>query len=157
MTLESGNSQDNAPAARASSQAECDAIVAAAKGNAARPSILRDFTPPPPLQPTDDLIETRLAEEIEYARRLLDAVSDRLIADPMILARHETTLQSFDIVGQLLGHLAKVTGSKDKAEAIDRIGMQELRARLMRPTAPIAATGTMCGLQRTSSNPFRAD
>jgi hypothetical protein len=157
MTLESEGSQNNPAATRASNQSECDAIVAAARENGARPSILRDFTPPPPLLPTEDIVETRLAEEIEYARRLLDAVSDRLIADPFILARHETTLQSFDIVGQLLGHLAKVTGSKDKAEAIDRIGMQELRARLLRPTAPIADTGTMAGLQRSTSNPFRGE
>src|SRR5688572_22701950 len=103
MTLESEGSQNNPAATRASNQSECDAIVAAARENSARPSILREFTPPPPLLPTDDIVETRLAEEIEYARRLLDAVSDRLIADPFILARHETTLQSFDIVGQLLG------------------------------------------------------
>lgn len=140
---------------RASSQAECDAIIAAARSDTKRPSILRDVTPPPPLEPTDDLIEARLAEEIEYARRLLDAISDRLITDPIILNRHQCTLQSFDIVGQLLGHLAKVTGSRDKEEAINRIGMQELRARLLRPTAPLAATGTMGSIQRSSSNPFR--
>jgi hypothetical protein len=42
-------------------------------------------------------------------------------------------MQSFDIIGQLLGHLAKVMGADDKLEAIDRIGMQELRSRLKRP------------------------
>src|SRR5205085_9773168 len=86
-----------------------------------------------PLIPTRDLVDARLAEEIEYAQRLLEAVGDRFVSDPVILQRHQTTMQSFDIIGQLLGHLAKVLGSDDKVEAIDRIGMQELRARLKRP------------------------
>lgn len=155
MTTDTDGWQNVSPTGRAASQAECDAIIAAARANPGRPSILRDVTPPPPLEPTEDLVEERLAEEIEYARRMLDAVSDHLIADPIILARHQNTLQSFDIIGQLLGHLAKVTGSKDKAEAINRIGMQELRSRLLRPTAPIAVTGTMGTFQRSSCNPFR--
>lgn len=140
---------------RASTQAECDAIQAAARRDGERRSILRsDFTPPPPLEPTDNLIESRLAEEIHYAQRLLDLVGDRFICDPLILQRHETTMQSFDIIGQLLGHLAKVIGARDKMEAIDRIGMQELRARLKRPTAGIVTTGTLGSLQRSSTNPF---
>ena len=140
---------------RAATQADCDAIQAAARRDGVTKSILRsDFTPPPPLEPTEDMIEGRLAQEMEYAQRLLELVGDRFIADPLILQRHETTMQSFDIIGQLLGHLAKVIGSKDKMEAIDRIGMQELRARLKRPTAGVATTGTLGHLQRSCSNPF---
>lgn len=155
MTTDSDGWQNVTRTGRATTQAECDAIFAAARANPERASILREVAPPPPLEPTDSLVEERLSEEIEYARRLLDAISDRLIADPIILNRHQCTLQSFDIVGQLLGHLAKVTGSKDKEEAINRIGMQELRSRLLRPTAALAVTGTMGTFQRSSSNPFR--
>jgi hypothetical protein len=158
MTVESERWQPAPNTARAGNQAECDAIAAAARADRARPSILREgAAPPPPLEPTQDLTEERLAEEIDYARRLLEAIGDRLIADPIILNRHQTTLQSFDILGQLLGHLAKVAGSADKQEAINRIGMHELRARMNRPTAPIAATGTLGSFQRSSSNPFRAE
>lgn len=158
MTVETEELGQNPGAARATTQAECDAIAAEARRNPARPNILRDTAaPPPPLEPTEDLVETRLAEEIEYARRMLEAVGDRLIADPILLNRHECTLQSFDIIGQLLGHLAKVTGSKDKLEAINRIGMQELRARLCRPTAPIVSTGTLGSFQRSASNPFKSE
>jgi len=131
--------------------------MAAARQGKARPNILRSVTPPAPLEPTDVLQDERLSEEIDYARRLLEAVGDRLIADPIILNRHQTTLQSFDIIGQLLGHLAKVAGSRDKAEAIDRIGMQELRARMQRPKTGILSTGTMGSLQRSSSNPFKSE
>jgi hypothetical protein len=119
---------------RAMSQAECDAIQAAARQ--ARDNslpLLREVERVRPLEPTDDIIESRLSQEIEYAQRLLEAVGDCFVSDPDILERHETTMQSFDIIGQLLGHLAKVVGSKDKKEAINRIGMQELRSRLKRP------------------------
>lgn len=119
---------------RAMSQAECDAIQAAARQ--ARDNslpLLREIERVRPLEPTDDIIESRLSQEIEYAQRLLEAVGDCFVSDPDILERHETTMQSFDIIGQLLGHLAKVVGAKDKKEAINRIGMQELRSRLKRP------------------------
>lgn len=118
---------------RASTQAECDAIQAAAREQrSTRLPLLREVSRPAPLVPTDDPTDSRLAQEIEYAQRLLEAVGDRFVSDPIILQRHETTMQSFDIIGQLLGHLAKVVGAKDKNEAIDRIGMQELRSRLKR-------------------------
>jgi hypothetical protein len=144
---------------RATTQAECDAILAEARRNRARPTILREVVPPAPkpLQPTEDLLESRLAEEIDYARRMLEVVGDRFVSDSIVLQRHQTTMQSFDIIGQLLGHLVKVIGSQDKDEAINRIGMQELRARLLRPIAPITSTGTMSCFQRSDSNPFREE
>jgi hypothetical protein len=119
---------------RAMTQAECDAIQAAARS--ARDSklpVLREVERIKPLEPTNDIIESRLSQEIEYAQRLLEAVGDCFVSDPDILERHETTMQSFDIIGQLLGHISKVMGAKDKREAINRIGMQELRSRLKRP------------------------
>ena len=36
------------------------------------------------------------------------------------------------LVGQMLGHLASVLRSSDMTGAVDRIGMAELKARLMR-------------------------
>jgi hypothetical protein len=119
---------------RAMTQAECDAIqVAARQARDGRLPLLREVERITPLELTDNVIESRLSQEIEYAQRLLEAVGDCFVSDPDILERHETTMQSFDIIGQLLGHLAKVVGAKDKQEAINRIGMQELRSRLKRP------------------------
>ena len=119
---------------RAMSQAECDAIQAAARqARDSKLPLLREVERIKPLEPTHDIIESRLSQEIEYAQRLLEAVGDCFVSDPDILERHETTMQSFDIIGQLLGHIAKVMGAKDKQEAISRIGMQELRSRLKRP------------------------
>lgn len=119
---------------RAMTQAECDAIQAAARqARDSKLPMLREVERIKPLEPTNDIIESRLSQEIEYAQRLLEAVGDCFVSDPDILERHETTMQSFDIIGQLLGHISKVIGAKDKREAINRIGMQELRSRLKRP------------------------
>jgi hypothetical protein len=126
---------------RARSQAECDAIQSEARRNPERPSILREV-PIVPLEPTEDLLEARLAEELAYAQRMLEALGDTLTGDPLVLQRHHTALQTFDILGQMLGHLAKVIGTSEKAAAIDRIGMQDLRGRLTRPPGMITPLGT---------------
>ena len=115
-------------------QARCDIIQAKFRAEAApRRSIRRDPPPTPPaLVPTDDPLSLRLAEELEYARRMLSVMGDELCGDGLIVSRHMTALQSVDIVGQILGHVANVVRSSDPAGAVDRIGMCELKARLTR-------------------------
>lgn len=113
-------------------QERCDEIQAEARlkpGDRIRRGALALVLP---LEPSPDLTDRRLAEEIDYARRLLQAVGECLACDALVLARHATTLQSFDIVGQALGHLATVVGAADREEAIDRIGMEDLRTRIRR-------------------------
>ena len=100
---------------------------------AARPSVRRDPPPlDPALVPTDDLLRLRLAEELEYARRILEMMGDELSIDGAMVMRHSLALQSIDIVGQMLGHIANVTRSSAPERAVERIGMGELKARLKR-------------------------
>lgn len=116
-------------------QQRCDAIQAQyrTEPKAPRPSIRRDAPPlPPALKPTDDALKLRLAEELEYARRMLDSMGDEFSTDPALVMRHSVPLQSIDIVGQVLGHIAAVVRSADPDGAVDRIGMCELKARLKR-------------------------
>lgn len=114
-------------------QQRCDAIQAEFRAKPRRPSIRRDAPPiPAPLVPTDDALNLRLAEELDYARRLLDSMGDSFSADPALLMRHAVPLQSIDIVGQILGHIANVVRSSDPDSTVDRIGMCELKARLTR-------------------------
>ena len=124
-------------------QSRCDAIQAQYRAEAqersstARPPERRSIRRNPPplpaaLTPTDDPLQLRLAEELEYVRRMLDQMGDTLSADPMVVSRHMTSLQTVDIVGQILGHVANVTRSSDPGGAVDRIGMCELKARLTR-------------------------
>lgn len=118
-----------APAHLRQSQAPCDSI----RPDNGRPSIRRDAPPlPAALVPSDDELKLRLAEELEYARRLLDTMGDELAADMGVIMRHSVALQSVDIVGQMLGHIANVVRSSDPPGAVERIGMCELKARLQR-------------------------
>lgn len=126
-----------APAHLRGAQARCDSIQAEVRSAAAtgeRRSIRRDDAPPldPALVPCDDELRLRLADELEYARRMLDAMGDELSADLGVVMRHGVSLQTVDIVGQMLGHIATVTRSSAPERAVERIGMCELKARLTR-------------------------
>lgn len=76
--------------------------------------------------------DARIAEELAYLQRLLETMSAELIHDPAIVARHMRVLQSFDVADQILGHLAAILKADDREAAIRAIGMEELRARLLR-------------------------
>jgi hypothetical protein len=121
------------PRAMVRAQQRCDAIQADYRAKTQRPSIRREAPPvAPALAPTDDGLKLRLAEELDYARRMLDSMGDEFSSDPALLMRHSVPLQSIDIVGQILGHIAAVVRSSDPNGAVDRIGMCELKARLLR-------------------------
>jgi hypothetical protein len=136
-TVVSGKNYIGAPAHLRRAQSVCDSIQAEFHAQQARPakrSIRRENAPPldPALIPTDDELRVRLAEELEYARRMLDAMGDELSADMAVVMRHAVALQSIDIVGQMLGHIAAVTRSSAPDRAVERIGMCELKGRLTR-------------------------
>lgn len=121
-------------AAESGGQARCDSIQAEYRTEPEeRRSIRRDPPPTPKAAiPTGNLLRLRLAEELDYARRMLDVMGDELAADGLIVSRHMTALQSVDVVGQLLGHIASIVRSSDPEGAVERIGMCELKGRLQR-------------------------
>ena len=71
-----------------------------------------------------------LAAELDHARDLLVAMGDELAMNQDVVAEHGVALQAVDIVGQMLGHIANVVRADDRAAAVDRIGMCELKATL---------------------------
>lgn len=122
---------------KAASQARVDAIVASARARAQppAPTPLRPLYRAPlstPVESSDDVLENRLAEELSFARRTLEAMGEILCDDPILLSRHQVTLQSVDLLSQIIGHIASVIGAADREEAVARIGMVELRNRLNR-------------------------
>ena len=135
MTPFTGDGYYGAPShlTRSPAQVRCDAVQAEVRAGTSRPSIRREPSPlAPALVPTDDELKLRLAEELEYARRMLDTMGDALSGDPGVVMRHSVSLQSIDIVGQMLGHIANVVRSSDPPAAAERIGMCDLKARLTR-------------------------
>ena len=91
------------------------------------------FKPPPPSPgKSDDLLDQRLAEELDLVIRQLEQLGDVLIADPILLQRHAQQLQSLDLIQQVLGHLGRVIGARDRAMAVDRVTLVALKARLKR-------------------------
>lgn len=125
-------------------QRRADAIQARARAAEARPQVIRPAALQPaqlPLAPTTNIVDQRLSEELAYIRRLMDNVAGELAGDPVVVQRHMRAMQSFDLIGQLVGHVSQVLGVADREAAIDRIGMLDLRARLQRqplsdPLAP---------------------
>jgi hypothetical protein len=75
-------------------------------------------------------LEQRLAAELDHARDMLVAMGDELALNDEVVAEHGVALQAVDIVGQMLGHIANVVRADDRAAAVGRIGMCELKARL---------------------------
>jgi hypothetical protein len=123
--------------AKAASQARVDAIVASARARAQAPvpTPIRPLYREPvskPLALSEDVLDNRLSEELAFARRTLEVMGETLCEDPILLSRHQVTLQSVDLLSQIIGHIASVVGAADREEAVTRIGMVELRNRLNR-------------------------
>ena len=118
---------------RATAQARCDAIQAAFRAGPVIPAINANAPLAPiTIEQTEDVLSLRLAQELDYARRMLGQMGDQLSADIGVVMRHSVALQSIDIVGQMLGHIANVVRSSDPEAAVDQIGMCDLKARLTR-------------------------
>ena len=98
---------------------------------------LRRDPPPrskPPAQ-SSDALRIRLGEELDYLRRMLDALGDQLSSDPILVRRHALALQSLDLVCQILTHVGLVIRSSDPHSAAEDVSTGGLRTRLMRRSA----------------------
>ncbi|HEX8622919.1 MAG TPA: PilZ domain-containing protein [Allosphingosinicella sp.] len=112
-------------------QRRVDAHQAEARADAASGRTLRHAPAASPATVSPDL-ESRLAQEIGYVQRLLENLGDELIKDLFLVQRHGQSLQSLDLVSQILGHVAAILQADDKAAVIDGLGMEDLKARLKR-------------------------
>ena len=75
-------------------------------------------------------LDQLLAEELDHARRMLEQMGDELALDHQVVCEHALALQSVDIVGQMIGHIANVVRAEDRSAAVERIGMCELKSKL---------------------------
>lgn len=98
--------------------AGCNALPASAVPNAApeiEPGLLR-----------------RTADELAFVSRRLEALGNDLTNDTHVVMRHPSSLQELDISMQILGHIAAMLAADRPAEAVNAIGMADLRRRLQR-------------------------
>lgn len=121
-------------------QREVDALQARIRADlaAGRRELFRPASAPAP-QASDDLLDQRISEELELVVRQLEQLGGTLAADPILLHKHATQLQSIDLMKQVLGHLARLVGAADRQSALDRVTLTELKGRLARQ--PIRALG----------------
>jgi PilZ domain len=113
-------------------QRRVDAMQSEARADTASGAALRSAPEAPSSAPVSPGLDSRLADELGYVQRLLENLGDELIADLFLVQRHGQSLQSLDLVGQVLGHVAAILRADDKAAILDQIGMEDLRARLKR-------------------------
>jgi hypothetical protein len=122
-------------AIRKSSQAHqqnVDEMIAAVRNGrpGPRPSIFKPAPPKP--EPSTRLLDHRIAEELEYVGRRLEHLGNVLSEDGILLIRHSASLQSIDLMKQILGQLARVVAAQDKEAVADLITLTELKGRLVR-------------------------
>jgi hypothetical protein len=112
-------------------QAQIRADLAAGRRSLFKPA------PPEPAK-TSNVLDKRIAEELELVTRQLDQLGDVLSDDPVFLHRYTAQLQSIDLMQQVLGHLGRIVASEDKPMAVDQTSLTELRSRLTRKALRLA-------------------
>jgi hypothetical protein len=118
-----------APQAGGRDQMRVDVIQAAVRTGAPAPATPAATAAP---EASGSDLDARLSQELAYVRTLLEQLGDELTDEPIVLARHTRALQSFDLAGQILGHISTILVADDRTAAVNAIGMDELRTRLLR-------------------------
>ena len=118
-------------AASSRAQARVDNIQAAVRMGSPPGPMVRPTVSPEDLA---NSLDGRIAEELAHVRRLLEKMGEELTGEPVIVQRHPKALQGFDLACQTLGHLATILAAEDRGAAVAAVGMDDLRARLLRKT-----------------------
>jgi hypothetical protein len=121
-------------------QQRVDAMQAAIRAEVSkpRPNIFKPAPARP--APSENQLDHRIAEELEFIRRRLDQIGGILASDPALVHRHGGPLQGIDLINQCLNHLANVIATGDREAAVELISLQDLKARLQRrPVVAIAS------------------
>lgn len=120
-------------------QRRIDEIQAAIRAEAAPAPSRTLFKPAPRRSPPSTVpLDHRISEELECIRRHLEQLGGVLAANPLLVQRHATQLQSIDLINQVLGHISGIIASEDRELAVEQVTLRELRSRLQRkPLSPL--------------------
>jgi len=113
-------------------QAEVDAVQQRIRDDlkAGRRSLFKPAQPQ--LEPSSDLLDQRLAEELGFVARTLEHLGAVLSEDPILLRRYGLQLQSIDLVKQVLTNVGRIVATRDRAAAVEQVSLRDLKARLKR-------------------------
>ena len=88
---------------------------------------------PAPAQQLDaNVLRSRLGEEVGFAERLFEAIGETLADDPHVVAAFSNQLQSFELGCKILQNVAHLLSCERPEEAVEHIGLHEMKARLLR-------------------------
>jgi hypothetical protein len=96
----------------------------------------------PALEKTDDELSRRIAQEVDYSRRLLEQVEAELRRRNGLIADSGATLRRVEEAEEILEDLAAIVDAKNRCEAIKRARPGGVQARLLRRS--IDGTGAVC-------------
>lgn len=86
----------------------------------------------PQLEPSQDILDQRLAEELGFVARTLEHLGASLADDPILVRRYGLQLQSIDLVKQVLTNVGRIVATRDRAAAVEQVSLPDLKARLKR-------------------------
>ncbi len=115
--------------------AEIRAEMAAQRGATAPTADPADEPPEHPLAPPTDpalLLPERIAEEFAYVIRMLRSLSGELALEAVVVARHGPKLKLLERSANLIAQLALLQQATDPLGALNRMGDDDLRRRLLR-------------------------
>ncbi|MBW0145631.1 PilZ domain-containing protein [Sphingomicrobium clamense] len=116
-----------APGLRHREQMEVDKMVAEVRG-AKADEATEDTAPSVDLQKLD----RRIAEELGMLSRRVGRALESLSGFAPLIARHPRDLQELEVVEQHLARLDKVMASPDRQRAVEALGVEDMRRRLLR-------------------------
>lgn len=82
----------------------------------------------PSLEQTDDLLNQRVAEELDYTRRLLESVEAELVRRGIAAP----TIARVEEAEQMLTDLSSIVDAKDRCAGVQRAATPNLKKRLLR-------------------------
>lgn len=80
----------------------------------------------------DAVLDRRIGEELGMLSRRVDRALQSLSTFAPVIARHPHDLQALEYVEQMLGHFERVLAAEDRCAAVEQLGQEDVRRRLLR-------------------------
>lgn len=116
-----------APGLRHRGQMEVDRVIAEVRGKS---TPVGNNAPGPSL--SLEILDFRLGEELGMLSRRIGRALQSLSGFAPVIARNPRDLQELEIVEQHLARLEKIMTAADRLQAVEALGVEDMRRRLLR-------------------------